>query len=113
MYKIQYNPTENRVDIIIIEINKDNVDNYIADYIKVLECVKPGFIGMADLSEGQLFTKEICEKLDPLSQVTVGKGLRKWANYATPEIKLQMDRMYGEVADTFVTREEAEAFLKE
>ncbi|GAC41122.1 hypothetical protein [Paenibacillus popilliae] len=113
MYKNHYDPVKNRIDVKVIEINKNNVDNYIADYIKILESVKPGFVGMTDFSEGQLFTKDVAEKLAHLGQLSVDKGMRKWAYYTGSAIsKLQMKRMFGEVVDAFEKREEAEAFLK-
>ncbi|GAC41120.1 hypothetical protein [Paenibacillus popilliae] len=112
MYTMHYDPVKNRIDIKIIKINKDNVDNYIADYTKVLESVKPGFIGLADLSESQLVTPDVAEKLGSLGPVSVDKGMRKWAYYTGSAIsKLQMKRMFGELADAFEKREEAEHFL--
>ncbi|MGN7359333.1 hypothetical protein ACTHPF_16030 [Paenibacillus sp. SAF-054] len=113
MYTINYDPAQNRVNVKVFEITKDDVDNYIADFNKALESVKPGFIGMTDLSEGKLFTMDVAERLSHLGQLSVDHGLSKWAYYTGSAVsKLQMKRMFGDVVDSFEKLEDAEAFLK-
>ncbi|WP_106768847.1 hypothetical protein [Paenibacillus faecalis] len=113
MYEINYDPAQNRINIKMFEITKDNVDSYIADFIKTLESVKPGFTGLTDLSEGKLLTMDVAEKLGHLGQLSVDRGLAKWAYYTGSAVsKLQMKRMFGDVVDSFEKLEDAEAFLK-
>ncbi|WP_339322524.1 hypothetical protein [Paenibacillus sp. FSL W8-0194] len=113
MYTINYDAGLNRLTVKVSEINKDNVNQYIEDFKKALEGVKPGFTGLTDLSEGKLFTMDVAEKLSPLGDLSVQKGLSKWAYYTGSAVsKLQMKRMFGEVVDSFEKLEDAEAFLK-
>ncbi|GIP28659.1 hypothetical protein J23TS9_37890 [Paenibacillus sp. J23TS9] len=113
MYTITYDAALNRLTVKVQEINKDNVNDYITDFTKSLESVKPGFTGMTDLSEGKLFTMDVAEKLSHLGQLSVDKGLTKWAYYTGSAVsKLQMKRMFGDVVDSFEKLDEAEAFLQ-
>jgi hypothetical protein len=113
MYSINYDAARNRITVKIHEINKENVQNYIEEYSKVLESVKPGFTGLTDLSEGKLFSMDVAEQLSFLGELSVQKGLTKWAYYTGSAVsKLQMKRMFGEVVDSFEKLEDAEAFLQ-
>ncbi|KKO52114.1 hypothetical protein [Paenibacillus sp. DMB20] len=113
MYTINYDASMNRIIVKVNEITKENVQQYIDDYTKVLEKVKPGFTGLTDLSEGKLFTPDVAADLGPLGELSVQKGLSKWAYYTGSAIsKLQMRRMFGEVVESFEKMEEAESYLR-
>lgn len=113
MYTINYDASLNRIIVKVNEITKENVQQYIDEYTKVLEKVKPGFTGLTDLSEGKLFTPDVAADLGPLGELSVQKGLTKWAYYTGSAIsKLQMRRMFGEVVESFEKMEEAESYLR-
>ncbi|MCU6708253.1 hypothetical protein M6D81_05960 [Paenibacillus sp. J5C_2022] len=112
MYSINYDASKNRVIVKVTEITQDNVKQYFQDYIKVLNDVKPGFTGLTDLSGGKLFSMDVAGELSPLGQMSVEKGLTKWAYYTGSAIsKMQMKRMFGDVVESFEKLEDAEAFL--
>lgn len=113
MFQISYDTVKNRINVKIVgSITMDEVDTYNQEYKKVLEQVKPGFTGMTDLSEGKLFTQEVAAALAPLGELSVQKGLSKWAYYTGSSItKMQMKRMFGDIVICFDKIEEAEAYL--
>lgn len=112
MYTINYDASRNRIVVKVKKITKENVQQYIADYTKILEQVKPGFTGLTDLSEGELFAPDVAAELAPLGALSVDKGLSKWAYYTGSAIsKIQMKRMFGDVVQAFEKLEDAEAYL--
>ncbi|MCJ8012707.1 hypothetical protein MUG84_13295 [Paenibacillus sp. KQZ6P-2] len=112
MYTIHYDAAKNRVAVQVIEINKNNVNDYIAEMTELLENVKPGFTGIADMSEGKLFTMEVADKLSHLGQLSVDHGMSKWAYFTGSTVsKMQMKRMFGDLVNSFNKLEDAEAFL--
>lgn len=113
MYQLNYDPALNRVTVTVTEITKENVQSYIDDFTKLLETVKPGFTGLTDLSQGKLFTPDVATELGPLGELSVQKGLTKWAYYTGSAVsKLQMKRMFGDVVVSFEKLDDAEAYLR-
>ncbi|MFD0958906.1 hypothetical protein [Paenibacillus chungangensis] len=112
MYSITYDTSKNRIIVKVTEITEDNVKQYYQDYVKVLDEVKPGFTGLTDLCGNSMFSMYVAGELSPLGQMSVEKGLSKWAYYTGSAIsKMQMKRMFGDVVESFEKLEDAEAFL--
>lgn len=112
MYSINYDENKNRIVIKVTEITQENVKQYNQDYVKVLNKVKPGFTGLTDLSGGKMFSMDVAGELSPLGQMSVEKGLTKWAYCTSSAISnMQMKRMFGDVVESFGKLEDAEAFL--
>jgi len=112
MFQISYDQAKNRVTVRVLSITMDEVESYKQEYSKVMEQVKPGFTGLTDLSEGKLFTQDVALALAPLGELSVQKGLTKWAYYTGSAVsKMQMKRMFGDIVVSFEKLDEAEAYL--
>ncbi|MFD0620794.1 hypothetical protein ACFQZR_25395 [Paenibacillus sp. GCM10027629] len=112
MFEMSYDEAKNRITVKVQSITVEEVETYIQEYTKVLNQVKPGFTGLTDLSEGKLFTQDVAMALAPLGELSVQKGLTKWAYYTGSVIsKMQMKRMFGDIVVSFEKLDEAEAFL--
>lgn len=112
MFEMSYDQAKNRVTVKVLSITMEDVEKYIQEYTKLLDQVKPGFTGITDLSEGKLFTQEVALALAPLGELSVQKGLTKWAYYTGSAVsKMQMKRMFGDIVVSFEKLDEAEAFL--
>jgi len=112
MFQISYDPAKNRVTVRVLSITMDEVETYKQEYSKVMDQVKPGFTGLTDLSEGKLFTQDVALALAPLGELSVQKGLTKWAYYTGSAVsKMQMKRMFGDIVVSFEKLDEAEAYL--
>lgn len=113
MFKIEYFPAINRLVCTVESITMDEVKAYNTQYKAELAKVKPGFTGLTDLSKGKLFTQEVAVALAPLGELSVQKGLTKWAYYTGSAVsKMQMKRMFGDIVVSFEKLDEAEAYLK-
>ncbi|CAM3529286.1 MULTISPECIES: hypothetical protein [Saccharibacillus] len=112
MFKIEYFPAKNRVVCTVESITMDEVASYQKEYTEAMKKVKPGFTGLTDLSKGKLFTQEVAVALAPLGEMSVEKGLTKWAYYTGSAVsKMQMKRMFGDIVVSFEKLEDAEAYL--
>jgi len=112
MFQISYDQAQNRVIVRVQSITMDEVETYKQEYSKVMDQVKPGFTGLTDLSEGKLFTQDVALALAPLGELSVQKGLTKWAYYTGSAVsKMQMKRMFGDIVVSFEKLDEAEAYL--
>ncbi|WP_152395365.1 hypothetical protein [Paenibacillus guangzhouensis] len=112
MFQISYDQAKNRVTVRVQSITMDEVETYKQEYSKVMDQVKPGFTGLTDLSEGKLFTQDVALALAPLGELSVQKGLTKWAYYTGSAVsKMQMKRMFGDIVVSFEKLDEAEAYL--
>ena len=113
MYNISYDSAKNRITVKVTSISMEEVPQYIKDFEAVLGKVKPGFTGLTDLSEGKLFTQEVAVALAPLGELSMKKGLTKWAYFTGSAVsKMQMKRMFGDIVESFEELAEAEAYLK-
>ncbi|NOV00602.1 hypothetical protein [Paenibacillus planticolens] len=112
MFQISYDQAKNRITVKVQSITMEEVETYIQEFNKVLTQVKPGFTGLTDLSEGKLFTQEVAVALGPLGELSVQKGLSKWAYFTGSAVsKMQMKRMFGDIVLSFEKLEDAEAYL--
>jgi len=114
MFKVEYFPDLNRLVCTVESITMDEVEPYHTEYKAQLAKTKPGFTGLTDLSKGKLFTQEVAVALSPLGELSVEKGLKRWAYYTGSGIsKMQMQRMFGDIVKSFPELDQALEYLDE
>ncbi|AWB45618.1 hypothetical protein DCC85_16390 [Paenibacillus sp. CAA11] len=112
MFEITYNEQSNQITCAIRSITMEEVIHYIEYYKQAVQQAKPGFIVLGDLSLSRRFPQQVAVALASLGPISQEHGIAKWAFYApSVTLRIQMKQMFGSMAASFDSLEEAQAYL--